>query len=397
MYNASYNTETLGNTTMSETQMYQKECRICCTPFMAKTERRQLCDKCQKDSAKAQEQLNNAVVSNKRRLGELPSQQYHECTCLNCGKVFQHYGYKAKYCNNECNREHSASNATCRNCGVKLLPLGIVAVSGSGLCSDTCAEDYKLKEAKRKGKAAVCLMCKKEFAKKKEWDECCSRACEEALKWKTARSEGRIGICAACKKEFIKKNASDKICSTTKCYDTWRKETNKPVDVNCEVCGAEFQKHPNSMQVTCGKECSEVRRKKKVVEARQLKREQAEKEKEREKEIQIQGKEALGKEEQGGCGRGRGCVAGSTAGIKEYADDRERRELKESREKRVKMAMSGKLSDGETKDMHLCTGCRTLQSECIKFTSGHVYHPKGAMMRLVNGHGVVLTCPQYKL
>ena len=41
--------------------MYRKECRICGSSFMAKTERRQLCDTCQKNSSRAQKEIDKAI------------------------------------------------------------------------------------------------------------------------------------------------------------------------------------------------------------------------------------------------------------------------------------------------------------------------------------------------
>lgn len=47
-------------------------------------------------------------------------------------------------------------------------------------------------------------------------------------------------------------------------------------------------------------------------------------------------------------------------------------------------------------DKNLCITCKTSQADCEKFTSGHVYHPKGAVQKKVKGKLVVVSCPKFR-
>ena len=334
--------------------MHAKECRICGSSFMAKTQRRELCDECQKDSTKAQSRINKSIELSKWRLGEAKSQQYIECICVNCGKSFHRYGRVASFCGTECSQDHAARNAKCLNCGKMLFPLGIVAKTGRGTCSETCAQEHRIKEARANNKAAFCKVCGQEFIQKKDWDDCCSKTCEKAFKWEEAKKAGLVSKCEICGKEYIAKSASGSSVCSTACYDTWRKLNNKPVVFSCVVCGKTFQKLSSSSQLTCCKECSEIRAKERLAAKQKEKREKAEKE------------------------------------------SREKRSrLNEEREKRVGMALANKLPKIEIKKLHLCTVCKTSQAECVFFTSNHIYHPKGAVTKAVGLVNVVLACPQY--
>ncbi len=241
--------------------MFDKECRICGDSFQAKTERRQLCDKCQKNSAKVQAKFDQAIYESKMRLGELPSQQYYTCQCDYCGKEFHSYGQSRKFCSNECSQEHNIHTAVCPVCKAKLFPLGIIVKRGSKCCSEKCAEQLRFDNARYKGKVAVCKACAKEFIQKKYWDEYCSRQCETSNQIEIARQQGTLALCKTCGKEFIR-TASYKLTCSVACETAYIKTLPpKTVEGRCEICGKTFQRHVNATKYTCSKECSGIRAK----------------------------------------------------------------------------------------------------------------------------------------
>lgn len=243
--------------------MIQKECRICFDTFEAKTERRELCDKCQKNSGKAQYFEDKRRTQRLAEQGLHPNQQYYESTCKQCGRVWHNYGRVAELCGPACTQQYTAERATCRTCNTPLYPLGIICVSGKGYCSELCREQFKLKEARENGKIAICLHCKQEFIKKKEWDEFCCVKCRDDHKWAIAVAQGLIGICVVCGERFIKDSTDDErnTCKS-KCYDAYRRENTIFITSTCEVCGSPFTHHPNLVKYTCSKECRAIRNKK---------------------------------------------------------------------------------------------------------------------------------------
>lgn len=241
--------------------MFEKECRVCGMWFAAKTQRRQLCDDCQKNSAKVQAQIDMAIIDSQRRLGELPSQQYYPGKCQYCGREFHSYGRERQFCCTECAQQHNAENAVCPICNRKIYPLGIIAKKGTKCCTDACSDEKRLRDARSKGKTANCILCAKEFIQKNDWDEFCCKNCEKEYTYKIARQEGRIAICKVCGKEFIT-DRGDKVTCSHVCYETRRKATAPPqVECKCEVCGKLFLRHHNAIQYTCSKECSATRQK----------------------------------------------------------------------------------------------------------------------------------------
>lgn len=332
--------------------MYYKECRICGDNFWAKTERRELCDKCQQNPTRAQKAMDNQLLRSKARTGELANQQYYHSQCKYCGKEIHSYGRIRYFCSTECQQQHTAENATCRVCSAPLFPLGIIAKNGQGCCSEACAEKHRLNVARESGKLGVCKVCKREFIKKNEYDEdLCGAVCADKYKWFVARQNGKVGKCGVCGKEFIKKDWSNSTTCSAVCYNESLKLV-KPVMSTCMVCGKEFERHPNSKQLVCGKMCRSALDKKKR-EAGRLERQ------------------------------------------KEAQDIRTRKNTE--RERLVKKVLSGKLVGKDAHALHLCTCCKTSQAECIFFTSHFRYHPKGAVIRAVDMRNIVLVCPDFNI
>ena len=241
--------------------MFSKECRICGTWFDAKTERRQLCDECQKDSAKAQSKIDKSILKSRYRLGEMPNQQYYPGQCLYCGREFHSYGRSREFCCTECSEQHNAENAVCPICNCKLYPLGIFAKKGTKCCSEKCDIERKIREARSRGKTTSCKECSKEFIKKKDWDEFCCKDCEKLYAFALAMREGRVVKCKVCSKVFIRKYTEQETCNTY-CHEVHRKMSAPPlVERKCEICGASFLKHVNAKQYTCGKACATIRQK----------------------------------------------------------------------------------------------------------------------------------------
>lgn len=333
--------------------MFSKECRICGNGFMAKTEKRQLCDRCQKNSAKYQEYADKDLIRSKARAGELPSQQYYTSVCKHCGKEWITYGGQKNFCNTECLQQYMAEKATCRVCKTPLYPLGIVAKNGQGCCSDNCTEIHRKNVAREDGRLGTCIVCKKEFIKKNEYaPDLCSTECKNKDKWNSARARGMISSCIVCKKEFIKKYMQETTCSTA-CYNESRRQM-KPVTVSCVICSKTFEKHTNAKQDVCSKECRVILNKKKLEATRIEQRK------------------------------------------KEKAEAKEKRTRADNaREQSIRGVLSGQIKGNEARKLHLCTDCKTSQAECIMFSSRFTYHPKECVIRAVDGHNVVLVCPKY--
>ncbi len=345
--------------------MFEKECRICGVLFMAKTQRRQLCDKCQKDPARAQEEIDRSIRFSKWRLGEMPSQQYYAGICKYCGKEFHSYGHEREFCGNECAREHRMRTAVCPICKKQLYPLGIIVTSGEKCCSAECTEEYKMRDARSAGKAAHCKECGKEFIQKKDWDEFCCKKCEKDNMFAVARAQGKAVRCRVCGKEFISRTLDEGTCSTA-CYEAYRKALpSRMIECKCEICGKPFQRHINATQYTCGKECATVRRKAIIA---------AEKEKKSAGTVPIKGE--------------RPTHSAPEAKRNTAAAQPERERL-------INGVISGAITGADASKLHLCTQCRTSQKECEWFSSRFSHLPQGAVAHMVNRQKVVLVCPKY--
>ena len=292
----------------------QKECVICGSSFEAKHSTRQYCDKCQKNSGKARQYMERAVNISKRNAGEFEP-KIAKKVCNQCGKEFHTYSGRNS-CSDECALRYRIENAQCKVCGVKLYPLGIECRSGSGFCSDVCKEKNRWEVARYKGNIYPCENCGKEFIHKHNGSWYCSKECSEAHR--TARLKAQI--------------PPPKLKNIT--------------DI-CVICNSVFERHPNAIQYTCGKECGKAYQKLKI----QKKQEES--------------KKAL------------------------------KTENKISRNELVVKALSNKLTDSEIRNLHLCVQCRTSQAVCVMFQSKFRYHPEGVKIKAVNGTNIVLTCPQY--
>ena len=205
-----------------------KECEICGAAFVAKQERRKLCDKCQKNPAQARVRMEKAIKRSKSRLGELPHQQYHNNECEYCEQDFVSYGYKRKFCSPACRKQHAVENALCRKCGKPLFPLGIIIEGTWGYCSDTCKTASAYDRAKEQGRVRQCYECGKEFVSKNHTQAYCNASCYRAYKDKEIASRPVPAAPAI-------------------------------VTAICEVCGARFERHKNATQYTCGVNCRKIR------------------------------------------------------------------------------------------------------------------------------------------
>jgi len=299
------------------------DCSICGETFEAKTERRKLCDKCQRNSTLAREREDKKIVANKALVGELFSQQYHTCVCKYCGKEFVRFGKVDYFCSTECLQQHIIEHAQCRICQTPLYPLGIIAKNGQGCCSDQCSETYRWKVAKEKGRISKCRNCQKEFIQKTAYAEFCSSDCSAEYKLRTAVQKDKVVV------------------------------KSSKIRAKCEVCGTEFEKNVHATQYTCSKECSAIRTQR-VQQAAQDKAKAARK---RERE----------------------------AARKPNVD---RRLL-------IDNILKGLITGAEARKAHLCTCCKTSQAQCEMFQSKFTYHPKGTVIKAIDGHNVVLVCPQY--
>lgn len=327
--------------------MFEKECRICGTWFEAITERRQLCDNCQKNSAKAQSKIDKAINESKYRLEELPHQQYYACKCEYCGIAFHSYGYTRRFCSTTCSQEYNIRTAVCPICGKQLYPLGIYAKIGAKCCSSDCDEERKLRDARNKGKTAYCKVCAKEFIRKKDWDEFCSKKCEIIFTWDIARKEGRLAQCKVCGKEFIQKRDGQAVCSTA-CHAVHSKSTPAQlIEVKCEICGSPFKRHVNAVQYTCSKACSRARSKGRTVAARKE----------------------------------------SAADIKQN----------DTASVRLKEQQGATATGNHASQSHLCTQCKTSQKDCEWFISRFSDLPVGAVSQVVNKNIIVIACPKHSL
>jgi len=138
------------------------QCRICGTGFEAKTARRMLCDKCQKNSSKEQARMNKAVYLSKLHSGEFMKREPQELVCKLCNKEYITYN-NSDFCSEVCQIQNFIDTARCRICGVLLISVGIELTRGGACCSDECREIRRWNRAKKKGTIRTCTICSKEF------------------------------------------------------------------------------------------------------------------------------------------------------------------------------------------------------------------------------------------
>lgn len=212
-----------------------KECRICSNSFEAKTDRRELCDKCQKNSTRAQRIADRHLYESKKRLGELPSQQYHQCECKYCHKKFVRFGRSAEHCSRDCIEKSNTENAKCPVCQKLLLPLGIISTKNKP-CSEKCKHEYKWILARDRGHVGNCKECDKEFIRSNPYMDLCSKECKkvynekhETKSLKTAQVVKVTSRCPVCRGLFQKAPKGHPACSV-KCRNVYNKVVQKKKD-----------------------------------------------------------------------------------------------------------------------------------------------------------------------
>lgn len=217
---------------MSNGDLIDGICRICGSTFKAKTNRRGLCDICQKDPARAQEKIDMAIRRSKIRMGEMPWQQArvnNPGPCNQCGKQgAPSFGPHSGFCDHSCRKQYMIKTAKCKICGELLFPLGIEAKNGAGFCCEEHAEQYRWKKAEEKGNITHCEYCKKEF----------------------------IGPVTKmyCSNECYKKHRNEK--ASAHCYSPVKSVI---ITKNCEICNIEFKCQSYSNKLTCSDECRKIR------------------------------------------------------------------------------------------------------------------------------------------
>lgn len=194
----------------------EKECIICGDIFEAIRSTRKYCDRCQKNSKKAQSRMNSAIVASKFRMGEydVPVSKI----CPYCGKEFL-TARGRKYCSDSCERNYRMETNTCQFCGELLFP-----------------------EVKTIGKTV-------------------HPRCKEAAYEAWARRKGWYRNCKHCGKEFLAKHANQMFCSQDCSRDFRREESTKLTEYTCCICKRVFSVpknyyfESNPRRITCSDEC----------------------------------------------------------------------------------------------------------------------------------------------
>lgn len=202
-----------------------KECIICGDEFEAVRETRQYCDKCQKNSKKAQQNIDKAIINSKRHMGEFDIPKAR--TCSYCGKEFLSVR-KRDFCCKECERNYRIENNTCQWCKKPLFPevkaMGPTTHPG---CKEAAYEAW----ARRKGWYRNCKHCGKEYLAKSHSQTFCSQQC--SIDYKAAeRVKPTEYHCCICKKDFI--------IPRNNYYDTYPKRA-----LCSDECRAEYQRRYN--------------------------------------------------------------------------------------------------------------------------------------------------------
>lgn len=243
---------------------------------------------------------------------------------------------------------------TCKHCGKKIMTV----LRGKSFCSKACAQEYRRKNA-------TCPQCGVNLESigitYRGGTPCCSDECREKRRWVIARANNNVKRCKHCGEEFITHGYKE-YCSTSceKAANPPPIKTPEPCIIekkaNCEICGAVFQQRPNGLHFTCSTECSKIRAKRKAEEVREKNRKGRETEKAR----------------------------------------RLYEASPEYRKQQIEAVLAGEITGKQAKDMHLCVQCKTSQRDCFMFESDFRYHPEGTVIRAIDGHNVVLACPQFR-
>lgn len=164
----------------------------------------------------------------------------------------------------------------------------------------------------------------------------CSEECRQKNKLQKAIEKGNYVPCECCGKKFIRKNYSNRFCSMG-CYKRWSdEEREKKIAIT------------NSIRATIeetGKKCEYCG------------------------ELYVWKKEQPGQ---------RFCSI-----------DCRKEQTKLDKQKSTESLNLGK-------ELHICTICKALQSDCERFTSNFVYKPKGSIGKTINNKYIIISCPKFK-
>lgn len=193
------------------------------------------CKRCGKDSKKAKERHEKALLINKIHAGDFDKP--FEITCIECGKTIL-TTQKRGFCSIVCQESHRIQTAKCPVCRALLIDKG--NETGRGYCSDDCKQASRLKRAIESGDYVPCEFCGKEFIRKNYSNVFCSNDCylasraekrkakEEMEKSRKPRLRQEERKCEACGKPFLWKitSAGQRFCSP-ECRNSVNKKVKK--------------------------------------------------------------------------------------------------------------------------------------------------------------------------
>ena len=215
--------------------MYQKNCEICGSPFEAVKITRRYCDKCQKNTSRAQEQIDDAVARSKYFMQD----DYAPVmlTCHECGKQFpgpaKMINWSNLYCSGDCRRaakkkaqaftevntsseEFGNTVGICLCCGKEFRyqrKLNDYVTNERKFCSPGCMKTYRSAEsAKKKVVGDITLICKncgKEFIVHKDkpiYPETLPKYCSKECRIEISRNASKSRAVVARREA----NAADK-------------------------------------------------------------------------------------------------------------------------------------------------------------------------------------------
>ena len=255
--------------------------------------------------------------------------------CKVCGKKPDYYRNQYEkavyYSKRRYGDLYKPKEMECQECGKK-----IISIYNRTFCGSICAEVHRINSAK-------CIICDCLLIEK--GIETGRRGyCSEECKIKEAEDRGDYISCKVCSKKFIRRNETNVYCSNL-CYKEYvqmgklkrvtQEEKNKKDKV---VKKAEVKKCKNCKKSFVMKSSNQIYC---TVECRKI----------------------------------------------------QNNLTQQAKTKKILKKSLEKLNLGV--DLHICTVCKTSQKECDRFTSGFVYHPKGAVTRNINGKIITTECPKF--
>lgn len=180
--------------------------------------------------------------------------------CKNCGKEYESYKGKSKFCSVECRKSYNNVLCNCNNCGKQMIVYRnkIEAIEQGKhkniFCSKECANNFQITLAEK-----VCEYCGRHYKITnafKNIQRFCSRECYN--KWNREKSIYYVEkICEYCGKTFTSSRPDQIFCSNN-CKNLSQRNRKECV---CEFCGKTFERIVSEVDKNTHHYCSNLCRK----------------------------------------------------------------------------------------------------------------------------------------